>query len=154
MIPTLEQIKGAVLEVLGVPEEEYEAMKKRRLPMPVRVRQMISLFGRENDYSLKKIARFLELDHTTVHHNAIKAKDFCETEKEYGMQVRAIRAKLRDMEKQCDDTCDRCLDCEVFKNFEEREKAFAFGFFCPIKNEYVEREDAACKWMVSDKMPF
>lgn len=50
--------------------------------------------------------------------------------------------------------CERCYDCEVFKNHEEKEKIFAFGFYCPIANAFTMRDNIACKWIVSDNLPF
>ena len=50
--------------------------------------------------------------------------------------------------------CARCADCEVFKNHEEKIKMFAFGFYCPIANVFTVRDNIACKWIVSDNLPF
>lgn len=47
---------------------------------------------------------------------------------------------------------DYCSDCEVFKNHQGGE--FFFGFYCPIKNSFVLRDDFACEWIVSDELPF
>ena len=49
---------------------------------------------------------------------------------------------------------DRCLNCEAFKNHEQKEGQFALGFFCQIKQEFVFRDDFACEWIVSDNLPF
>lgn len=49
---------------------------------------------------------------------------------------------------------DRCLDCEAFKNHEQKEGQFALGFFCPIKQEFVLRDDFACEDILSDNLPF
>lgn len=50
--------------------------------------------------------------------------------------------------------CERCSDCEVFKNHEEKTNMFAFGFYCPIANAFTVRDNIACKWIVSDDIPF
>ena len=50
--------------------------------------------------------------------------------------------------------CARCADCEVLKNHEEKTKMFAFGFYCPIANVFTVRDNIACKWIVSDNLPF
>lgn len=47
---------------------------------------------------------------------------------------------------------DRCFECEVFKN--QQEKDFLLGFFCPLTNKYVTRNEYACEWIVSDEFPF
>lgn len=49
---------------------------------------------------------------------------------------------------------DRCLDCEAFKNYEHKEGIFALGFFCPINQKFVFRDDYACKDILSDSLPF
>lgn len=49
---------------------------------------------------------------------------------------------------------ERCSDCEVFKNYEEKIKMFAFGFYCPLANVFTMRDDIACEWIVSDNLPF
>lgn len=49
---------------------------------------------------------------------------------------------------------DLCSDCEVFKNYEQKEKAFAFGFFCPIEQKFVSRNNSSCENILSDKLPF
>lgn len=49
---------------------------------------------------------------------------------------------------------DKCFDCEVFKNHEQREGVFALGFFCPLKNSFTLRNDDSCEWVVSDELPF
>lgn len=49
---------------------------------------------------------------------------------------------------------ERCFDCEVLKNYERDNTSFALGFFCPIKDSFVVRDDIACKWIVGDKLPF
>lgn len=47
---------------------------------------------------------------------------------------------------------DSCEDCEVFKN--QQGKEFMLGFFCPLKDSYVLRNENACEWIVSDNLPF
>lgn len=47
---------------------------------------------------------------------------------------------------------DTCKDCEVFKNHQGQQ--FFFGFFCPIKDAFVSRDEVSCEWMVSDELPF
>lgn len=49
---------------------------------------------------------------------------------------------------------ERCYECEVLKNHEQQNKSFLFGFFCPIANKYVVRDDISCEWIVSDNMIF
>lgn len=45
-----------------------------------------------------------------------------------------------------------CHECEVFRNFTDKE--FAWGFFCPIKNKFVERDDDACEFILADGLNF
>lgn len=47
---------------------------------------------------------------------------------------------------------DCCEDCEVFKNHQG--ELFLFGFYCPIKDTFVQRHDFSCEWIVSDNLPF
>ena len=49
---------------------------------------------------------------------------------------------------------DFCFDCEVFKNYEGKAKSFALGFYCPLKNSFVMRDNFACEWIVGDNLPF
>lgn len=53
-----------------------------------------------------------------------------------------------------DNKIDYCSDCEVFKNYEEKTKSFAFGFHCPIVNKFTMRDYTACEWIISDNLPF
>lgn len=52
------------------------------------------------------------------------------------------------------ETINGCVDCEVFKNYEQKEGQFALGFFCPIKQGFVFRDDFACENILSDNLPF
>ena len=45
-----------------------------------------------------------------------------------------------------------CSDCDVFKNHQVQE--FSFGFFCPIKDNFVIKDECDCEWIVSDNLPF
>lgn len=49
---------------------------------------------------------------------------------------------------------DKCGDCEVFKNHEEKTQSFALGFYCPIANAFTMRDNIACEWIVGDNLPF
>ena len=49
---------------------------------------------------------------------------------------------------------ERCSDCEVFKNHEKDKSLFALGFFCPLMDKFVSRDDLACDWRLSDGLPF
>lgn len=51
------------------------------------------------------------------------------------------------------DNEEQCSDCEVFKNH-QGVGCFSFGFFCPIKDAFVLRDECACEWMVDDNLPF
>lgn len=45
-----------------------------------------------------------------------------------------------------------CCNCEVFKNHQE--ERFDWGFFCPIKGNFVVRENDACEFALSDGLNF
>lgn len=52
------------------------------------------------------------------------------------------------------ETKERCSNCEVFKNKEKYERNFMLGFFCPIKNQFVKRDEIACELIIADNLPF
>ena len=52
--------------------------------------------------------------------------------------------------KEMSDMEEKCSDCEAFKNYERKEGMFALGFFCPINQKFVLRDDYACKNILSD----
>lgn len=47
---------------------------------------------------------------------------------------------------------ESCSACEMFKNHQGN--TFALGFFCPIQNKFVFRDDFACDDILSDNLPF
>jgi predicted hydrocarbon binding protein len=121
----------------------------------VTIRQVVSLIGQEYGYSLHRIGKLLGQDHSTIHHNKIMATSYCNFEPEYLSMVLKVKKELTRPYPMYNNNADtyRCSECEVFTNFEEKEGIFALGFFCPIKQKFVLRDDDTCKWMISDNLP-
>lgn len=147
MRPSLKQIFDEVLRANGMSEEYYNENKKSRLQKIITIRQVVSLIGQHYGYSQQRIGDFLGLDHSTIYHNKMMAKQYCECEKEYAEMVVSVMSELNRPISSC-----RCYDCEVFKN--RQGGSFLFGFHCPIKNDYVKREEFACEYILADNMPF
>lgn len=147
MKPSLKQIFDEVLRANGMSEEYYNENKKSRLQKVITIRQVVSLVGQDYGYSQQNIGDFLGIDHSTVYHNKMMARQYCECEKEYLEMVTKVMSELNRPISDC-----RCYDCDVFKNHQGGH--FLFGFHCPIKNEYVKREEFACEYILADNMPF
>lgn len=147
MRPSLKQIFDEVLRANGMSEEYYNENKKSRLQKIITIRQVVSLVGQDYGYSQSQIGDFLGLDHSTIHHNKIMAKQYCECEKEYSEMVVNVMSELNRPISNC-----RCYDCEVFKN--RQGSNFFFGLHCPIKDAYVNRDEFACEYILADNMPF
>lgn len=147
MRPSLKQIFDEVLRANGMSEEYYNENKKSRLQKIITIRQIVSLIGQDYGYSQQRIGDFLGLDHSSIYHNKMMAKQYCECEKEYAEMVVNVMCELNKPISSC-----RCYDCEVFKN--RQGGSFLFGFHCPIKNEYVKRDEFACEYILADNMPF
>lgn len=147
MKPSLKQIFDEVLRVNGMSDEYYNENKRSRLQKIITIRQVVSLVGQDYGYSQSQIGDFLGIDHSTVYHNKMMARRYCECEKEYFEMVKKIMSELNKPINDC-----RCYDCEVFKN--RQGGSFLFGFHCPIKNEYVKRDEFACEYILADNMPF
>ena len=47
-----------------------------------------------------------------------------------------------------------CAYCKAFINYEKDEGKFALGFFCPIVDKLVLRDDFACENILGDGLPF
>lgn len=153
---SLGDILDITLDVLNVDVVYfYENLKSRKSHF-VKIKQIVSLIASERGFSLNKIGGFLDIDHSTVHHNIKQAKAYVEYEKQYAEQVNKIRevvdSKLS-LEKEKSELLP-CYTCEVFKNHERDRGSFIFGFFCPIKQAFVLRDDFACAWIVDDNLPF
>lgn len=147
MRPSLKQIFDEVLRASGMSEEYYNENKKSRLQKIITIRQIVSLIGQDYGYSQQRIGDFLGLDHSTIYHNKMMAKQYCECEKEYLEMVVKVMSELNKPINDC-----RCYDCEAFKN--RQGSSFLLGFHCPIKNEYVKRDEFACEYILADNMPF
>lgn len=154
MRPSLKQIFDEVLRANGMSEEYYNENKKSRLQKIITIRQIVSLVGQDYGYSQQRIGDFLGLDHSSIYHNKMMAKQYCECEKEYAEMVAKVTSELNKKSLIYGTTISdsRCYDCEVFKN--RQGGSFLFGFHCPIKNEYVKRDEFACEYILADNMPF
>ena len=154
MMPSLKQIFDEVLCANGMSEEYYNENKKSRLQKIIAIRQVVSLVGQDYGYSQQRIGDFLGIDHSTVYHNKKMAIQYCECEEEYAEMVLKVMSELNKKSLIYGTTISdsRCYDCEVFKN--RQGGRFIFGFHCPIKNEYVKRDEFACQYILADNMPF
>jgi hypothetical protein len=147
MKPPLKQIFDTVLLANKMSEEYYNENKKSRLREIITIRQTVSLVGQDYGHSQQSIGDFLGIDHSTVHHNKMMARRYCECEKEYFEMVKKVMSELNRPASNY-----RCSDCEVFKNHQGTN--FFFGFHCPIKDSYVNRDEFACEYILADNMPF
>lgn len=155
MRPTLTQILDEVLKANQMSKEYYKKNKKSRLRSIITIRQVVSLVGQYCGYSLHEIGDFLGKTHGSIHHSKEMAKSFCSCEKEYATMVTNVMKRLSEGEKsfECQRSKnERCYDCEIFKNHQGRK--FLFGFHCPIKDEYIKRDDFVCDFVLSDGLPF
>ena len=154
MKPRLEDVLDATLEVLNIDKEDFLKRIKSRERSIVTVKQIVSLLGREYGFSLSKIGKILQINHSTVHTGAKNATDFIEYEKDYAQKVQNIRTILNEKFPVywMDGTNESCCDCEVFKNRQGKE--FLLGFHCPITDRYVYRNEIACQYILSDGMSF
>jgi hypothetical protein len=155
MKPTLTQILDAILIVNKVDKSYFMANMRSRLQKIQTIKQVFCLISRDYGYTLCQIGEFMKFDHSTILHNSIKAKQFSEFEPKYAKMVSKVSSILRDL-LMCNETQKKslCSDCEAFKNYQEKEKMFALGFFCPIKQKFILRDDIACEWIVNDNLPF
>ena len=118
------------------------------------VKQMVSLLGKEYGFSLSKIGKTLQLNHSTVHWNAKTAMNYMEYETDYAQKIQKIRDNLHKklLSLSVDSERESCCDCEVFKNRQGKE--FLLGFYCPMVNKYVYRDEMACQYVLSDGLNF
>lgn len=154
MKPSLQQILDETLGANKMSQEYYATHKKSRLQNIITIRQVVSLIGQDYGYTLHQIGDFLGIDHSSVHHNKVMAKRYCEYEREYLAMVTKVKSELNRPSLIYGATISdsHCYDCEVFKN--RQEGGFFFGFHCPIKDEYVKRDEFACEYILADNMPF
>jgi hypothetical protein len=155
MRPKLTKILDETLEANQMSKEYYKKNKKSRLRNILTIRQVVSLVGQYCGYSLHEIAFFLGKSSGSIHHSKEMAKSFCCFEKEYAKMVTTVMKKLREEDdsfytKRCKN--ERCYDCEIFQNHQG--KKFLLGFHCPIKDEYIRRDDFVCSFVLSDRLPF
>lgn len=99
MRPTLDQILDAILESCGIRKEIYERDKNSRLSFIVKVKQTLCYIGQEYGYSQPKIGEFLNINHSTVHHNKETAKGYMKYEREYESMVYDIMSQLMKIQK-------------------------------------------------------
>ncbi len=155
MRPTLTQILDAICENKGIDRNFVLVNKWSRKANIQEVKQLVCLIGQNFGYHQEYIGAFLGLSHSTVYCNKRRAEGYVEYDCEYAKQYNEIMETLVAMYQntQCDvkRVCE-CLHCEVFKNHQGND--FLFGFYCPIKGEYVKRDDFACENILSDGLPF
>lgn len=154
MKPRLEDILDATLEVLNIDKENFRFNIRSRERSIVTVKQMVSLLGKEYGFSLSKIGETLQLNHSTVHWDAKTAMNYIEYETDYAQKIQKIRDNLHKklLPLSVDSERESCCDCEVFKNRQGKE--FLLGFYCPMVNKYVYRDEIACQYVLSDGLNF
>lgn len=154
MRPSLKQIFDEVLRASGMSEEYYNENKKSRLRRIITIRQVVSLIGQDYGYAQRQIGEFLGVDHATVYNCKMMARRYCDCEREYSAMVAKVTSELNKMSLIYGTAIgdSRCYDCDVFKN--RQGGSFLLGFHCPIKNEYVKRDEFACEYILADNMPF
>lgn len=154
MRPSLKQIFDEVLRANEMSEEYYNENKKSRLRRIITIRQVVSLIGQDYGYAQRQIGDFLGVNHATVYNYKMMARRYCEYEREYSAMVKKATSNLKRQTLIYGTNINncRCCDCEVFKNHQD--SSFLFGFHCPIKNEYVNRDEFACEYILADNMPF
>lgn len=154
MRPTTKDILDATLKVLEVDKDYWNANKRTRKGIILTIKQMVSLLGREHGLYLNTIGSTLGLSHSMVSIHIKVAQGYVEYEKDYAKKVQAIRDDLRKKFSPLgmDNGNEYCCNCEVFKN-RQREN-FLLGFYCPIIDRYVCRDEIACQYVLSDGLNF
>lgn len=89
-VPTLKEILQATLEELNISKDNYNRAKYSRLANIVKARQMFCLVARHYGYSQKEMAKFLNLNNSTINHNKNVALDHFEYEKGFANKVNGI----------------------------------------------------------------
>lgn len=156
MRPTLMQILEAICEVKEVDKYVFLQNKKSRVSHIQEVKQLICLLGQREGYSQNEVGRFLNIDHSTVCLNKKRAEGYCSYDKEYASDIDKIQEALLLKEPNTISPKEEipCCECEAFKNYEQKENTFALGFYCPIRQAFVFRDDFSCEWIISDNLPF
>jgi hypothetical protein len=150
------QILEAICDVKDIDKDVFLRNKKSRVSHIQEVKQLACLLGQREGYSQEEIGRFLNLDHSTVCLNKKRAEGYCSYDKEYASDVYKIQERFLFKESNTPPHKDEvlCCECEAFKNYEQKEKSFALGFYCPIKQTFVFRDNFSCEWIVSDDLNF
>lgn len=155
MRPTLMQILDAICYNKQIDRDFVIINKWSRKANIQEVKQLVCLIGQNYGYNQERIGNFLGLSHSTVYCNKKRAEGYIQYDYEYAQQYKKIMEALSNMQTtpqtkiKCDDECQHC---EVFKNYQGKD--FIFGFYCPVKGEYVKRDDFACENILSDGLPF
>jgi hypothetical protein len=95
----LNDILNATLEEFEIHPMEWERDKRRRLGHIVKIKQIISLLGRESGIKFREIGHFLHIDEATIMHHERVAQGLCSIYPDYAFHINNIITKLEDYEE-------------------------------------------------------